>query len=585
MSVGRRGLMLSVAFLVPAVWLCPTKRVQAQPIQFQPVQPNFRPNDPGPGRHSVWQSQLSPEQIRALLARFGQDDGKTDWFEELLRKSVKERNPNANDAEVDATIKKLLANKEFMNRAMDLAQKHKNEMPDNGGNNKLPKWTPEDREKLAQALKKAGGNGRPPFEPNGRPPMGDPPFGGPKADPFKIPPPQADPNKFPPFDPQNPQFDPKRFPAIDPDNPPKFDPKTKFPLDPDTGKPFDPRNGRPIDPKNPPKIEPPPQPKVPPDNPNVMPKFDPPRPPDQALPKIDPKTGLPTDPDGKRKFDPENPLGTPNESPEKVAKTKAVEAATALWEKNVGPIEESPAVKRAIIDLVSDNDAMDLFKDGKGNNFFDALQKGDNGGEGLDGLFNDGGDSKWEWPKFDLGWTRGRDTDFDIGESRRRERDWPSRDYSSRSSRSGSSSLDGLGSFNFGGMQVPWLLMLILFAIITAAVLWWKWGTIFQPQSAVVTAGGPGPWPIDPHEINTREDVVKAFEFLSVLICGPEAKTWTHSTIADELSSLVATHGETAVKLARLYELARYAPLDEPLTRAELLEARRLVCDLAGIDA
>ena len=97
-------------------------------------------------------------------------------------------------------------------------------------------------------------------------------------------------------------------------------------------------------------------------------------------------------------------------------------------------------------------------------------------------------------------------------------------------------------------------------------------------------AGGPGPWPIDPREINTREDVVKAFEFLSVLICGPDAKMWTHSTIADELSALAVTHGDTAVKLARLYELARYAPLDEPLTRAELLEARRLVCDLAGID-
>jgi hypothetical protein len=97
-------------------------------------------------------------------------------------------------------------------------------------------------------------------------------------------------------------------------------------------------------------------------------------------------------------------------------------------------------------------------------------------------------------------------------------------------------------------------------------------------------SGGIGAWPIDPRNINTREDIVKAFEYLSVLICGPRAKTWTHSTIAEELIALVATHGETAIKLARLYELARYAPLDEPLTRAEVLEARRLVCDLAGVD-
>ena len=77
---------------------------------------------------------------------------------------------------------------------------------------------------------------------------------------------------------------------------------------------------------------------------------------------------------------------------------------------------------------------------------------------------------------------------------------------------------------------------------------------------------------------------MKAFEYLSVLICGPGARTWTHSTVADELTALAATHGGAALKLARLYELARYAPLDEPLTRAELIEARRLVCDLAGMD-
>ena len=78
--------------------------------------------------------------------------------------------------------------------------------------------------------------------------------------------------------------------------------------------------------------------------------------------------------------------------------------------------------------------------------------------------------------------------------------------------------------------------------------------------------------------------MVLAFEYLSVLICGPTAKTWTHNTIAEALSELAATHGETAVMLARLYELARYAPLDEALTTAELAEARRLICSLAGMD-
>ena len=50
-------------------------------------------------------------------------------------------------------------------------------------------------------------------------------------------------------------------------------------------------------------------------------------------------------------------------------------------------------------------------------------------------------------------------------------------------------------------------------------------------------------------------------------------------------TALAATHAHTAVLLARLYELARYAPLDEPLTPDELAEGRRLVCQLAGVSA
>ena len=550
MSAGRRGLLLSVAFLGLTVWLCTSRPAHAQPGRLQPLDPGARPVDPGAGRHVIWQSDVRPEQIRDVLSRFGQDDGKNDWFEKMLFKAVKDKNPDADDKQVEATIKRLLSDKEFMDRMTDLAQKHKNQMKNFGNGDQRPQFTPDDFKKLTQM----------------RP--------GPNGDPFKVPP--FDPNTLPPFDPRNPQFDPDRFPAIDPKNPPKFDKDTLFPLD-NRGRPFDPRTGAPIDPKNPPRIDPP---KADPIRPQPVdpPKADPPNP-----PQVDPKTGRPVDPpnpDGKRRFDPDNPLGVPNDPPDKIAKTKAVEAATALWEKNVGPIEESPAVKRAILDLVSDQEAMSALTDGKGNNIFDFLQ-----GEGADGekfgdLFGSGGDSGWEWPKLDLNWSRGRNLDWDVGPSR--SRDTSSRDWSR--SRGSSSSSGGGPSFNFGGVAVPWVLVLILLAIVVAAVVWWKWETIFQPRATVAFDGGPGPWPIDPRAINTREDVVKAFEYLSVLICGPSAKTWTHSTIAEELTALAATHGETAIKLARLYELARYAPLDEPLTRAELLEARRLVCDLAGME-
>ncbi len=561
MSAGRRGLLLSVAFLGLAGWLCAGRSAHAQP----------RPTDPGTGRHSIWKQELRPDQIRDILSKFGQDDGKNDWFEKMIFDAVKEKNKNLNldDEQVKSAVKKMLADKEFMDRVTDIAQKQKNQMKDTGPNGPAPKFTQEDLAKIAK------------LRPNGE-------------DPFKIP---DDPNRFLPFDPRNPNFDPDKFPAIDPNpkNPPKIDPQTRLPLDPNTGRPFDPRNGGPIDPKNPPRFDPaPPQadPKGPTrvgpgGAPGVPPKMNPMDP-----PPIDPKTGRPMDPpppvkgptppaappndDGKRKFDPENPLGTPKDSPEKAAKTKAVETATALWEKNVGPIEESPAVKRAIIDLVSDTDAMDALTDDKGRNIFDAFDGGD---DKFGDLMGNDGDSNWEWPKFDWNWGGGRNLDVDLGESRPRNSDWASRPRSS----SGGSGLSGPG-LSFGAVTVSWPLLLILLALVVAAVVWWKWADIIRPRATAAVAGGPGPWPIDPRDINTREDVVKAFEYLSVLICGPDAKTWTHSTIADELTALAATHGETAVKLARLYELARYAPLDEPLTRAELMEARRLACDLAGID-
>jgi len=124
----------------------------------------------------------------------------------------------------------------------------------------------------------------------------------------------------------------------------------------------------------------------------------------------------------------------------------------------------------------------------------------------------------------------------------------------------------------------------VLGIIVLGIILWVliKNVRMLTPEP-ILASDGLGAWPVDPRRINTREDVVKAFEYLSVMICGMSAKTWTHTTIADALAELAATHGETAIMLARLYELARYAPLDEPLTHDELMEARELVCGLAGV--
>jgi hypothetical protein len=114
-------------------------------------------------------------------------------------------------------------------------------------------------------------------------------------------------------------------------------------------------------------------------------------------------------------------------------------------------------------------------------------------------------------------------------------------------------------------------------------VFLWRWlARRGLPDTTRVDPYALGPWPVDPHRLSTRQDVVAAFEHLSVLICGPVARTWTHTTIAAALSELAMAEPERAMMLARLYELARYTPVEEPLTTAELAEARRLVCRLAG---
>jgi hypothetical protein len=92
-----------------------------------------------------------------------------------------------------------------------------------------------------------------------------------------------------------------------------------------------------------------------------------------------------------------------------------------------------------------------------------------------------------------------------------------------------------------------------------------------------------GPWPIAPDAVSTRADLVRAFEYLSLLRLGAVARTWNHREIAARLGAEAPDRRHAAEELASVYEHARYAPEQEPLPDETLAVARRALCFLAGV--
>jgi hypothetical protein len=122
-------------------------------------------------------------------------------------------------------------------------------------------------------------------------------------------------------------------------------------------------------------------------------------------------------------------------------------------------------------------------------------------------------------------------------------------------------------------------------------VLLWKLlgGARRTPVAGQSAAWQLGPWPVNPADVATRQDLVRAFEYLSLLLLGPAARAWNHVEIAGKLSvsdDPAATQRRNAAsQLAALYEQARYAPPNEPLPENHLSDARRNLCLLAGVAA
>jgi hypothetical protein len=143
----------------------------------------------------------------------------------------------------------------------------------------------------------------------------------------------------------------------------------------------------------------------------------------------------------------------------------------------------------------------------------------------------------------------------------------------------------GSGGGGGGGGAFGYVLVGVLLVVILGIVLW-------QVITQLSNRGGDeaakgwnlGPWPVNPGAVASREELLKAFEYLSLLLLGPAARSWNHLDIAAGLGT-EAERRVAADRLAALYELVRYAPGEEPLSGEALAEARRNLCYLAGVAA
>ncbi len=130
------------------------------------------------------------------------------------------------------------------------------------------------------------------------------------------------------------------------------------------------------------------------------------------------------------------------------------------------------------------------------------------------------------------------------------------------------------------GKALVWAVVLI-----TSLLILWNlarnvsWRVLSKAPPTVL-----GPWPVDPARIETRSQLIQAFDHLAMRELGPKAKSWNHRAVARQLA-VPADQSTAAQEIARLYEQARYTTGNEQLSSTDQAAARRHLCQLAGVPA
>lgn len=284
---------------------------------------------------------------------------------------------------------------------------------------------------------------------------------------------------------------------------------------------------------------------------------------ESPIPPTQPHTNAPPN---LQPFSAENPSGSADDLIRQMNRTRTSRPMSALdprlqnhpsirnlirlWEKNIGPLEKTPALKQAFTDLLNSS----LGNGGSDNPFDDDI---------LNSLLN---------PDTPLGRELGELLDAAAKGSSLR---WPDLGDWRLHLPGGNSALPTTGlvpSASSSSSESPAILSvfgLIALAALVIFLLRYRGRlSLLSKQKSL-----PADRLIDTHAIQGRDSLVRAFEAVSLHLFGSSAQAWTHCTIAKALI-LSGKPAELATSLARLYEIARYTPPHEELNPEALQTAR-----------
>ncbi|MGL4424058.1 MAG: hypothetical protein ACRCZF_25610, partial [Gemmataceae bacterium] len=268
-------------------------------------------------------------------------------------------------------------------------------------------------------------------------------------------------------------------------------------------------------------------------------------------------------------FPASKPASPPQNPDDRLAKN-----VLGFWEKNVGSLEKTPELKNAMLDMVKSGGLSNSGKDGLAELFekqgIDASKLNEGGW-----LDSASGPGSWKWPELGIGETGLKWPEFGGNFTAPSAPTMPSAPNVDMNM-----DMDIGGTATVAGQGLVVILVLVGIALgiylLNKYFPEWRWpGRSKADLSKVV-------WPVAPAAVTDRASLIRAFEFLSVQMCGDAARVWHHRTIAAALRERIKLSEPVAEPLADVYELCRYTADTEDLPADALATARRCLAHLQG---